>query len=199
MKAEQYHVDQFEEFSTEEPVPRESSRGSLTSPASELEPSPESAYFDLKRRFSGLVIQVDRLRARLLGIDTRYKPSLEKWSINEHLGHLIDVDRDIWGPRIHTMIQIRNAYFENIDQDQLVKDHRWQDASLAELTAQLMRARWNNAILINALPEEAFVATAKHFDRGVITLQNIIEIMVDHDAHHLERIRELIQESERQV
>lgn len=146
---------------------------------------------ELKRRYSALVIQLDRLRPMMLKADSK-NPKSYKWSIREIVGHLIDVDRDIWGPRIERTLSEDVPYFENIDQDELVRKHGWNEIPLEDIIAQLMRVRWNLAVFINNLPDASLARTCHHFSAGILSVADILQILVDHDAHHLEQIRLLV-------
>jgi hypothetical protein len=148
---------------------------------------------EIKRRYSSLVIQVDRLRADLAQVDSKFRPEDgSKWSLKELLGHLIDVDREIWGPRIERMLAEEHPYFDSIDQDELVKKNRWNELDIAEITAQLMRVRWNYAVLVNGLNDNELARTGSHYSRGSMTVADVLRTLVEHDTQHLAEIRERI-------
>jgi len=147
---------------------------------------------ELKKKYSSLVIQLDRLRSSLIASPTTQRRN-GKWSLREILGHLIDVDREIWGPRIETMLQEDHPHFESISQDELVIKNRWNDFPIEEIIAQLMRVRWNLAVFINNLPDVSLARTCHHYSAGDITIADILQILVDHDSHHIQQIKDILQ------
>ncbi|MEO6941059.1 MAG: DinB family protein [Candidatus Kapaibacterium sp.] len=145
---------------------------------------------DLIKLYSSLVIKVDRLRASLLTHDTTAR--MGGWSINEMLGHLIDSDAFIWGPRIDRIIREENPTFEAIDEDVLIREHRWQEAPIGEIIAKMMRVRWNTAVMLSALPKEYFDRVGVHPTLGELKVRSIVRMLVDHDTHHIAEIAKLL-------
>ena len=147
---------------------------------------------ELKRKYSGFVIQLDRLRSDLIGVDVHFRPSPKEWSTLEILGHLIDADRDIWWPRITAILSEENPHFVNIDQNELVRKHNWHSLPLEDILSQLMRIRWNYAMEMNSIPLSSFDRTGEHAILGEVSIFRILQILVAHDAHYLDKIRSLI-------
>ncbi|HWF44525.1 MAG TPA: DinB family protein [Candidatus Kapabacteria bacterium] len=158
---------------------------------------------ELKRKYSSLLIQLDRLRSGLLSADLHYRNTdsvapedgAQAWSILEILGHLIDADRDIWWPRIKSIQQNDRPYLPDIDQQALIRKHNWQALPLDDVLGQLMRIRWNHAMNLNNIPIESFERTGEHATLGEINILRILELLVAHDAHYLEKIESLIDET----
>ena len=156
---------------------------------------------ELKRKYSGLLIQMDTIHSDLSSADVHYRPSPEEWSILETLGHIIDTDREIWWPRIAAILDTEQAsstlppYFTNIDQEELVRKHGWQSLPFDDVLAQLMRVRWDHAMKINGIPDTSFDSVGVHTTLGEVSILRILQLLVAHDAYYLVKIRELIEQT----
>jgi hypothetical protein len=149
----------------------------------------------LKREYSSHIIHLDRLRPSLISADVLYHPDDGSWSIKEILGHLIDTDREIWWPRIDAAIAQDHPDFVTIDQKEIVKRNRWQSLEIGEILAQLMRVRWNYSMRMNMLAPECFERTGQHLALGSLSVLQILQILVAHDAHYLDKVHALIEET----
>jgi hypothetical protein len=147
---------------------------------------------ELKKQYSNLIIQIDRLRPSLARISPTARIGDSTWSITEVFGHLIDTDRDIWWPRIDQILVEDRPHFFDIDPNALVGRHNWDALPLEDVLAQLMRVRWNNSMRLNTLPCAAFDRSGVHPQHGEVTLAQILAILVAHDAHYLALVRSFI-------
>jgi len=150
---------------------------------------------ELKREYSSLIIHLDRLRPSLIAADVLYRPDDGSWSIKEILGHIIDADREIWWPRIDAAINEDHPHFVTQDQKEIVKRNRWHSLELEEILGQLMRIRWNYAMRVNTMPAEYFERTGEHLTLGELSVLQILQILVSHDIHYMDTVRELIEET----
>ena len=154
---------------------------------------------DLRRQYASLLIQLDHLRPLLASADVHYRTSEQEWSIKEMLGHLIDTDRDIWWPRIVSLLERDECVFTDVDQNELVVRHHWQSLPTEDILAQLMRVRWDYAMKLNAIPDVMFHRSGSHPTLGSVSLLRIVDILVAHDAHYLGKIRGQVEEARNSV
>jgi hypothetical protein len=168
---------------------------SHTSDDFDLIPASLDQLDSLRRQYGSLLIQLDRLRPLFSSADVQYRPSDQDWSIKEMLGHLIDFDRDIWWPRISALLDSENPYFTDVDQNELVVRHHWQALPLEDILAQLMRVRWDYAMKLNAIADAKFERSGAHPVLGKMPLLRILQLLVAHDAHYIEKIRGLVEET----
>ena len=152
-----------------------------------------------RHRYSGLLIQLDHLRPVIAGADVLYRETGNAWSIKEILGHLIDTDREIWWPRIKAILESDRPFFADIDQHELVRKHHWQSIPIEDVFLQLMRVRWEYSMRLNLLPDSAFSREGDHATLGTITLLQIVQLLVSHDAHYLEMIHGIVESTGKRV
>jgi hypothetical protein len=144
---------------------------------------------ELKRKYSGLLIVFDRFRDHLIASDSMLHPSTTEWSIREILGHMVDTDRNIWWPRIDRILAEDRPYLSSVDQLGLIDEHNWNDQPVERILAQFMQFRWNSAIKARDLTLEDVSRTGEHYEFGPISVSNILELLVAHDAHFLSKLR----------
>jgi len=172
-----------------------SSVTSHTSDDFDLIPASLDQLDSLRRQYGSLLIQLDRLRPLFSSADVQYRPADQDWSIKEMLGHLIDFDRDIWWPRIFALLNSESPYFEDVDQNELVVLHHWQALPLEDILAQLMRVRWDYAMKLNAIADTQFERIGAHPVLGKMSLLRILQLLVAHDTHYVEKIRDMVEET----
>jgi hypothetical protein len=143
---------------------------------------------ELKRMYASLIIQLDRLRPKLAAVHALTCANEGGWSVHEILGHLIDTDRDIWWPRIAAILRQDHPLFSYVDQNKLVHEQDWQSFPIDDLFAQLARTRWDFAMKLNEIPEPDFEKTGMHPTLGELSILRILQLLVAHDAHYLNRI-----------
>lgn len=117
------------------------------------------------------------------------------WSIKEMLGHLADIDRSVFRPRLHALVSEVEPVFEAYDPDELVVESGWQDLSLEEILEAVRRERAETVRLLDALPEGVWMRrgrTAEGEDRNVFDLAADV---ARHDAHHLRAVAYRLHES----
>jgi hypothetical protein len=144
---------------------------------------------ELRRKYSGLLIVFNRFRDRLIASDSWSDPAEDEWSIREILGHLVDTDKQIWWPRIGLMLESERPHLQSVDQVSLLTRNRWNEQPVERILAQFMQFRWNCAIRIKDLTLQDFARTGIHYEFGEISVANILEVLIAHDAHYLGKLR----------
>lgn len=147
---------------------------------------------DLKQHYASLIIEIDRMRGDILKRNTTLRYLPQGWSIREHLGFLINSDRDIWHPRIRRMIDEERPVLEAVSVPSLLAEHQWQQAPIEDTIAQLMRTRWNASSFVHSIPDAAYFREAIHPKQGTISLQGILYHLVSQDAVQLAAVRDLL-------
>ena len=121
------------------------------------------------------------------GLERSYAPG--KWSGRFILAHLADCEV-AFGFRWRQVAYSPSVVMQPFDQDAWAKNYSKLEAKLA-LGAFITARLWKIEFL-KSLPAEAFENSAMHPERGLLTLQNLIEITAGHDVNHLEQLELLV-------
>ena len=115
-----------------------------------------------------------------------------RWSVNEHIGHLIDLD-ELDHMRLDQFIAGEKELAAADMTNQRTHDAGYNDVVAATIVDYL-RARRNELVeRLEALSDDQIVRTAVHprlqMPRRLV---DWVYFVAEHDDHHLARIRELI-------
>jgi hypothetical protein len=124
-----------------------------------------------------------------------YKPSPEKWSIQQQVAHLAD-SQFVLDSRIRWAAAQPGKNVVAFDQDQWAATGKYAsipvELSLATFTAA---RRWTVEFLrrLTAKEREGYI---EHEERGKETIPHLLRMMAGHDLNHLRQIAELAKASE---
>lgn len=125
----------------------------------------------------------------------RFKPSPNKWSIQEILGHLADIEI-VYGYRIRQMIADEKPVIAPIDQDDWAAHLGYLEAAPAELVAQYSLNRHHNLRLLRRLKPEDLARSAYHPEiKANVNLEDMVARLAKHDANHIGQIERLKNET----
>lgn len=117
--------------------------------------------------------------------------SNEGWSPITVLGHVSDVDEQVWHPRIHLMVNALDNGLEipsltwwepDAGQTQL----KYQDYSLEQAIAHLFSSRSAIIETLSNLSEDEWKAAALHSTFGNLTVTLLPKKILLHDNEHLD-------------
>ncbi len=134
------------------------------------------------------------LRARVSETFLEARP-LGAWSIKEILGHLADVDRHVFRPRLQQLASESNPQFEPYDQEALVVASGWQDLPLADILDTVCRERVETIALLEALSDDLLGRMGRTADGREQDVLGLAAEIARHDAHHLRAIAYRLHES----
>lgn len=164
-----------------------------------------SIWFERKFEFSFPVELLPNLRARLRGTPARLEESLrgrsheiliqkpqEKWSVQEHAGHLVDLE-PLWLARVDDYVQRRDqltpADLKNRKTDEANHNARPSQQILAEFRS----ARERLLKRVDELDASLFALAIPHPRlQTPMRLVDHLYFVAEHDDHHLARIWELV-------
>ncbi len=122
--------------------------------------------------------------------DLHTPPSTGGWTIGQIVMHLMDCDliaadrmkRVIAEPYVPTLVGFdESAFSANLFYDQL-------DAHIAADIFE--KNRQLTAHILRSLPDTSFERVGNHTERGTLTLESLVQIMVGHLDHHLKYLHE---------
>jgi len=114
-------------------------------------------------------------------------PSVGKWSIQQVLIHLMDADL-IAIDRMKRIIAMENPLLAGFDENLFISKLMPEEQSAQDAVTILDLAYKNFGRVLRKLPEETFKRIGTHNERGVTTLGEYLQYMVNHFDHHLKFI-----------
>jgi len=133
-----------------------------------------------------------RLRALCDGLDSgdcARKPGVGKLSLFEHVWHLLDMERDVFGPRLRQVLADDNPVLQPLDiEEHAVRD---EDDSSHDLTAIIdawEAARAENVALVEHTDASDWVRPLHHPLIGKATFLDLVRRWGRHDGDHLRQI-----------
>jgi uncharacterized damage-inducible protein DinB len=128
----------------------------------------------------------------------RFKPSAEKWSVLEILGHLADAEI-AYAYRLRQMLADAKPVIAPIDQDAWARNLGYMLSAPAELIALYGLNRHANLQLLRRLKPDDLKKSAYHPElRKDVTVAELVERMSEHGVGHLAQIEKLKKEAGKQ-
>lgn len=117
----------------------------------------------------------------------RWKPSAEKWSINEILAHLADAEI-VASWRLRSAIGQSGVTIQPFDQNTWASifEYGKRDAKLSLEVFGILRE--NNLAMLKALPREAWENYGMHLERGKETVTHMARMFAGHDTNHAKQV-----------
>jgi len=117
------------------------------------------------------------------------KPVAGKMSTLEVVCHLSDFD-PIYVERMKRVIAMEKPSVLGADEDLFAKKLCYHDRDVEEELMLLDVTRRSMTRILNKLPLEAWSREGIHSERGTMSLQKMVETMIDHIPHHVKFIEE---------
>ncbi|HEY3293773.1 MAG TPA: DinB family protein [Candidatus Nanopelagicaceae bacterium] len=131
---------------------------------------------------------------RLAATAAESEHSDEGWTPATILGHVSDVDEQVWLARIHLMV---DALHKGLpmpslmwwEPDAQATELKYRDYSIEKSIARLYSTRTSIIQTLSGLTEEEWGASALHDTFGTLTVALLPEKILLHDEEHLESLR----------
>ena len=120
----------------------------------------------------------------------RWKPSAERWSIAEVLGHLADIEI-VFADRTRRIVTEDSPTLQKYDAAGTVVAGDYVRGSAGENLAFFIKTRRSTVILLRSIPPNSGEREATHSELGNITLHQMFSEWASHDLGHLRQIAEL--------
>jgi uncharacterized damage-inducible protein DinB len=152
---------------------------------------PPEAFPDLLERVRGTPARLEE-RVRGLGTEVLTARPGDRWSIQENVGHLLDLE-DLWSGRLDDYdlgsSALRPADLDNRKTFQAYHNRR----EIADLLAEFRRARVAMVHRLEALTDAQVRRTALHPRLELpMSVVDLLFFLAEHDDHHLARISEVM-------
>lgn len=127
--------------------------------------------------------RIETLVAPLAVAQLAYRPHNTEWSIREHIGHLIDIDR-IYMERIALIRAKEYQPFALFSIDGIHQQGNYQAQSITALLAALHATRHETVRVWRDMTASEFMRIGLDSYFGEITLARLIEILANHEDEH---------------
>jgi uncharacterized damage-inducible protein DinB len=135
----------------------------------------------------------DMLRKAVQGMTPEQlvaRPIPGRWSTLEVVAHLADFDL-IMADRIKRIIALGDIpLLLNADENLFQKNLAYQERDLEEELLLIESIRKQTGRIIKALRTEQLESIGVHNKRGLITLEKVIQLAINHISHHVAFINE---------
>ena len=119
----------------------------------------------------------------------RARPVAGRWSTLEVVCHLADSDL-AWAHRIKRVIAEDRPLIIGYDESRFAAALAYHQRDPAEELALLEQGRTQVARILRNLTDAALARVGVHSERGLVTLEQMLQAMIDHIPHHVKFIRE---------
>ena len=144
------------------------------------------------RLVKGYLAGPAQLRQAVKGMTTeqlRAKPVAGKMSTLEVVCHLVDFD-PVYVERMKRTIAMDKPAILGADENDFARKLCYHDRDLEEELGLLELTRSCMSKILMKLPLEAWSRIGVHNERGEMTLQKMVETMINHIPHHVKFIEE---------
>ena len=135
--------------------------------------------------------KLERMVARASAAKLKKRPAPDKWSVNEVIAHLADVEIVV-GWRIRSILGSPGTPIQAFDQDAWVKACHYEKRDIKKSIAQIRAAREANLALYKSLAAEQWKHYGMHSERGQESVEHIVRMMAGHDLNHLQQIESIL-------
>jgi hypothetical protein len=135
----------------------------------------------------------DVLRGVMAGMseeDALWKPAPDRFSVAEVLAHLAHSESHCYRARVDRILEEDSPKIEADDASQHYDQYRDRDPE--EDFAHFEEQRETNIEFLRGLPAGVGERTARHSERGKVTLAEILHEWAMHDLGHVRQIAELV-------
>jgi hypothetical protein len=134
-------------------------------------------------------VQLRRAVADMSAAQLQARPVPGKWSTLEVVCHLVDSEQ-AWCHRMKRVIAEERPLLIGYDESRFTATLRYHDHDLKTELILMEGMRAQMALVLRTLPESAWARTGVHNERGLITLEEMLQAEVEHVPHHIAHIIE---------
>jgi len=118
-----------------------------------------------------------------------------EWTPAIILGHIVDVDKEVWMARFEMMRQAQATgapipQLQWWEPDPLITAEKYSSQSFSDARKNLLASRENMIAYLKNLSVQERVAAAEHRTFGLITIESMLQVILDHDKEHQASVTE---------
>jgi hypothetical protein len=152
----------------------------------------------MRQELSGIIASLEetpevvrRLRDGFEGDELRTRADDGSFSLVEQVCHLRDIEREGYGARIEKILSEELPPLADIKGGALAAERRYNEQRFEEGLEEFSEARRRNASVLRGLTDAQFERRGALEGVGEVTLARLVSMMREHDAEHLDQLREL--------
>jgi hypothetical protein len=112
-----------------------------------------------------------------------------EWTPAIILGHLVDVDKEVWMARFQLMQQAQASgapipQLQWWEPDPVVTAEKYSTQSFVEARTKLIASRKNMIAYLTGLSVHERAAAAEHRTFGLISIESMLQVILNHDKEH---------------
>ena len=148
---------------------------------------------DTLERLADMPRRLRTAAAELAGKE-RFRPSADppSFSVVEHACHLRDLEEEGYTLRIRRILREDGPELADFDGAAVAAGRSYLTQDLGAALRDFESARRSNIETLRALPSAALDRTGRLAGKGRVTLRELAELMVEHDAGHSAELRDLL-------
>lgn len=148
----------------------------------------------LKDVFAILSSTPEKLRREVGAFPTREmktRPAAHKWSVQEILAHLDDVEENAMRARVEAMVDQDMPYLAPFDQEARVRERHYDQIDPQRSLASFARKRQANLKWLRKLRPAHLKRKGIHGTVGKVSVEDFMNEWAFHDLGHLKQIMEV--------
>jgi len=146
---------------------------------------------DLDDLLKQLAATPSRIR-QLIGTSSenlRYKPADGRFSILENVCHLRDIEIEGYSDRIKRILEEDSPELSDIDGGRLAMERDYNNQDLMPALDTFIEARSGNVAGLRNIDPKELEKVGKLEGVGQVTLERLLEMMIEHDEGHLAELQ----------
>jgi len=148
----------------------------------------------LKAVFAILASTPDKLKQEIASMSLREmktRPATNKWSVQEVLAHLDDVEEVGMRARVAAMVEMDNPILPAFDQERRAEEKKYNRKNPLKSLASLARQRQRNVKRLSKLGPAQLRRKGNHERVGELSVEELVTEWAFHDLGHLKQILEI--------
>ena len=119
------------------------------------------------------------------------KPDISSWSPKEILGHIYDVEL-VFQYRLKMIAERNLIAIPSFNQNLWVQEHEYNQWDTQLLVDTFISLRRNLIFWLGRIKEAIWVKEGIHSERGKVTFQSLVDLLLSHYKHHFNQIQDRI-------
>jgi len=125
-------------------------------------------------------------------IDWSWQPDTASWSLIEVMCHLRDVEEEVHMSRFQAILARDNPFLAGVSTDEWAAIRCYQAEDGPAARDAFLAARQKNLALLSDIDEINWQRKGRHAFFGPTSLQELVNLTVQHDQVHLHQIEDLL-------